>query len=387
MLLIFISCIVLAPVFVFAAQVLFAIKGPDHETQESNNRPGAALLVPAHNEADVIASTLAVLMPQLGKSDRLLVVADNCTDETANIARIAGAEVIERTDSDKRGKGYALDFGVSYLKKNPPEILIIVDADCQVEAGAIDKLITCCIDTARPVQALYLMHTPEHAGLKLRIAEFAWLVKNFVRPLGFSRLGLPCQLMGTGMAFPWVLTNKMNLASSHIVEDMKLGIDLALAGSPPIFCPAAIVKSYFPMDTDAVDSQRTRWEHGHLGVILYDFPRLFFKGVFRANLSLVAMAIDLMVPPLSMLAGILMLNLTITATFAVLSFSTIPLLLAFTASALFGIAVAVAWQGWGKSAVTLLELLSAPLYILGKIPIYLGFITRRQKEWVKTDRK
>lgn len=388
MLLLIICCIVLVPVLVFAVQVLFALKRIDHVTQELNNtRPSVALLVPAHNEAAVIASTLAALMPQLGENDRLLVVADNCSDETAELARTAGAEVIERTDSENRGKGYALDFGVRYLKENPPDVLIVVDADCQVDAGAIEKLTKCCIDTARPVQALYLMHAPDNAGLKLRIAEFAWLVKNFVRPLGLSRLGLPCQLMGTGMAFPWALTQKMNLASSHIVEDMKLGVDLAIAGSPPLFCPEAIVKSYFPMDSDAVDSQRTRWEHGHLGVIFHEFPLLFFKGIFRANLPLVAMALDLMVPPLSLLAGILVLIFSVTAISAVFNFSIVPLQLAIIASGLFGVAVAVAWQGWGKGVVTLMELLSVPFYILGKIPIYLRFLTRRQKEWVKTDRK
>jgi len=386
--LVFITCLVLVPVLVFAAQVLFAMKRSAHVTQESKNaRPSVALLVPAHNEADVIKSTLASLTPQLGENDRLLVVADNCDDKTAEIARTAGAEVIERTDSKNRGKGYALDFGVRYLKENPPDVLIIVDADCQVDAGAIEKLTKCCIDTARPVQALYLMHAPEQAGLKLRIAEFAWRVKNHVRPLGAKVLGSPCQLMGTGMAFPWSLTQKMALASSHIVEDMKLGIDLAIAGSPPVFCPEAIVKSYFPVDSDTVTSQRTRWEHGHLGIILSEFPRLFLLGIFRLNPLLVAMALDLIVPPLSLLAGLLILVLTVTVITTIFGFSIVPLLLSFSAFGLFTISVAVAWQKWGKGIVTFQELLSAPLYIMGKIPIYLRFFTRRQKEWVKTDRK
>ena len=387
-LLVFISCIVLMPVLVFAVQVFSAIKKLDYVMQELNNaRPSAAVLVPAHNEASVIASTLTALMPQLGNNDRLLVVADNCEDETATIARTIGAEVIERTDSDKRGKGFALDFGLRYLNENPSEVLIIVDADCQVGGGAIDKLIISCVATGRPIQALYLMHAPENAGLKLRIAEFAWRVKNHVRPLGAKVLGLPCQLMGTGMAFPWSLTQKMNLASDHIVEDMKLGVDLAIAGSPPIFCPEALVNSEFPSDSDAVASQRTRWEHGHLGVIFHEFPRLFFMGIFRANFHLVGMALDLMVPPLSLLSGMLVLNLAITTVSVIFGLSILPLLLALTSSVLFGVAVGVAWRGWGKDVVTLMELFSIPLYILGKIPIYLRFLTRRQKEWVKTDRK
>ena len=387
-LLVLIACVVLVPVLVITVQVLFAIKRTVHVTQELNSAlPSIALLVPAHNEEAVIASTLATLVPQLGKNDRILVVADNCTDDTAAIVRAAGVEVIERNDSENRGKGYALDFGVKHLKKDSPEILIVVDADCQAEAGAIEKLAVCCIETARPVQALYLMHAPDNTGLKLRIAEFAWLVKNFVRPLGFSHLGLPCQLMGTGMAFPWALIQEMNLASSHIVEDMKLGVDMAIAGSPPVFCPNAVVKSYFPIDGDAVVSQRTRWEHGHLSVILHEFPRLFLTGIFRINWLLIAMALDLIVPPLSLLAGILVLFFVVTMISVALGLSTIPLQLAIVALVLFGIAIAISWQGRGKSIVTLMELLTVPIYVLRKIPIYLKFFVRRQKEWIKTDRK
>jgi glycosyltransferase involved in cell wall biosynthesis len=84
----------------------------------------------------VIAAVKARLMAQ----DRLLVVADNCSDDTAGIAARAGAEVIERFDPDRRGKGYALDFGVRHLSTRRTEIVVIVDADCIVEGDAIDRL-------------------------------------------------------------------------------------------------------------------------------------------------------------------------------------------------------------------------------------------------------
>jgi hypothetical protein len=59
--------------------------------------------------------------------------------------------------------------------------------------------------------------------LKSKVSEFAWCVKNLVRPLGYSNLGCPCQLMGTGMAFKWSTLSKADLANGNIVEDMKLG--------------------------------------------------------------------------------------------------------------------------------------------------------------------
>jgi hypothetical protein len=84
-----------------------------------------AVLVPAHNEAEGIATTLATILPQLRSSDRLLVIADNCTDATAEAARQAGATVIERHNLTQRGKGYALDFGLSRLRLTRPTLLFL----------------------------------------------------------------------------------------------------------------------------------------------------------------------------------------------------------------------------------------------------------------------
>ena len=147
-----------------------------------NKRPAVTVLIPAHNEHLVLAKTLHSIFPQLAENDRLLVVADNCSDDTAKIAEAAGAEVIERFDPERRGKGYALDFGVRHLRSNPPDVVIVIDADCQVGEGAIDRLARICAEADRPVQALYLMHAPYGAGLGVRVAEFAWRVKNQVRP-------------------------------------------------------------------------------------------------------------------------------------------------------------------------------------------------------------
>src|SRR5262249_4132841 len=159
--------------------------------------------------------------------DRLVVVADNCTDDTATIAAAAGAEVVERRDPLRVGKGFALDAGVRHLGASPPNVVIIIDADCHLSAGTIGQPATACIASRRPVPALYLMTSPDRASLNYSVAEFAWLLKNWIRPLGLARLGLPCQLMGTGMAFPWAVIRDANLATGHIVEDMRLGLELS----------------------------------------------------------------------------------------------------------------------------------------------------------------
>jgi len=381
------ALVFLVPVLVLFLQVVlafFATRDAAAVTQASGR---AAVLIPAHNESAVIAETLATLKPQLRAGDRIVVVADNCSDDTAELVRNAGVEVLERQNLEQRGKGFALDFGVRHLEKNPPDVLVIVDADCQVLDGALVTLIAKAQAAQRPVQALYLMKAPAGSGLKLRLAEFAWAVRNFVRPQGWHNVGLPCQLMGTGMAFPWPMAARMSLANANIVEDMKLGIDLALEGTPPLFCPEAVVTSEFPTVDTAVQSQRTRWEHGHMGMILQEVPRLLRRAVLGGNVRLLGLALDLLVPPLALLVTMLCAVLLVTGVWAFVAGGSVAFALALLACSLMFTAVLLAWLKWGRQMVSGVELLSVPFYVLAKIPLYLRFLTRRQKEWVRTDRK
>ena len=230
-------------------------------------RHPVAILVPAHNESAGIRPTLNDIVAQMQGNDRLLVVADNCNDDTAEVAAAAGAEVAIRHDLEKIGKGYALDFGLRHLGETGSEVIIVIDADCRLEPDAIDRLASSCTLTGRPAQALYNMSAPGGLAVSQRVAEFAWCVKNSLRPRGLAALGLPCQLMGTGMAFPRDLLRSANLATGHLAEDLHLGLQLASLGRPPIFCPTAVVRSEFPTSAEGTAAQRQRWEQGHLHVL------------------------------------------------------------------------------------------------------------------------
>ena len=346
-----------------------------------------AILVPAHNESVAIASTLEDIKVQLRPGDRLLVVADNCTDDTAAVARLSGAEVVDRQDSERIGKGYALDWGLRHLDKNPPDIVVMIDADCRLAEGSIARLTGACSMTGRPVQALYLMTVPDGSRINKQIAAFAWRVKNWVRPLGLGGLGLPCQMVGTGMAFPWPVIRTADLASGWIVEDLKLGLDLAAAGHPPLFCPSARVTSQFASSARGADIQRSRWEHGHIMTILKLAPRMLCIAIARANFSLLALTLDLAVPPLSLLALLLILMFAMTGVAALLGVDSAALIISTACLVGFVTTVGLAWNSYGRDVLPARAISSVPFYILAKLGLYGQILFGKMTaQWIRTDR-
>ena len=124
-------------VVIFLVEIFAAVLVPARKitTQSKEKRQRIAILVPAHNEGAGILPTIAAIKEQLLAGDRLLVVADNCVDDTSAVAAAAGAETIERHEPTKIGKGYALDFGLQHLSVNPPSIVIVIDAAIDHDIG------------------------------------------------------------------------------------------------------------------------------------------------------------------------------------------------------------------------------------------------------------
>ncbi|MCC3455138.1 glycosyltransferase family 2 protein [Microcoleus sp. PH2017_08_TRC_O_A] len=382
-----IALIVLIPVAVLFLECCAAFLssfGDTAETQEA--RPKVAVLIPAYNEAAGIAATISTILPQLTPQDRLLVIADNCTDATAEIARNSGASAIERHDTERKGKGYALDFGLQSIASDPPEVIIMVDADCICQPDAIDKLARVAMAEQRPVQATYLMEQPPNPTPKDSISALAFLVKNLVRPSGLKQLGFPSLLTGTGMAFPWLIIRDVPLASSNIVEDMQMSLDLAIAGHPTVFCPEARVTGCLPQQEQVAKTQRTRWEHGHLQTLLTQTPRLATASIEQQRFDLMAIALDLSVPPLSLLVAIWLAAFAASILAAIIGASAIPAILLGVQGLLILVSIVSAWAKFGRADISGATLLSVPFYILWKIPLYLGFILKRQTKWVRTER-
>lgn len=381
------------PALVFVLQVFVGIRpAPRREGGPSqppkSGRPPIAVIVPAHNESSAVGKTIITLKEQLGPHDRLLVVADNCSDDTADQARSFGADVVERFNQTQRGKGYALDHGWKVVSADPNiKLIMCVDADCVVHPGTVNELAMSVQANGRPAQAMYLIFNEKGtASVRQRISEFAYIVNSHTRPLGFARLGLPCQLVGSGMMFPRTCLETTSLASGHLVEDMQLGLTLATKGLAPTFCESAYVTSTFPTDKSSQEIQRTRWEHGKLSILTQTLPRVAWIGIKRMNVNVLAMVLDAAVPPLTLL---LLLQLALTALcagFYWLTGMSQALWMAAVPLALLMLSFITAWHQYGRQSLSGKDLFNASLYVLWKIPLYVKYLVARQTEWVRTKR-
>ncbi|HUQ38276.1 MAG TPA: glycosyltransferase family 2 protein [Aestuariivirga sp.] len=386
-----IAVLLFLPVAILLVEILGALfMRKDGRGLTCPQRPAGlrvAVIVPAHNEEDGIGTTVCGISSQLGAHDRLIVVADNCADATVERARTAGAETITRFDPQRRGKGYALDFGVRHLQADPPNIVVIVDADCRLGPGAINTLVACVNEANTAAQAFNAVVLPREANVEWRVASFAWTIKNHLRPMGLAALGLPCQLMGTGMAIPWEAIRGINLATGSIVEDVNMGLDVAALGFAPIYCPAARVESDFPTTERGFMVQRRRWEVGSLHVAMKTAPIMFLRGASSSNIPLMAMALDLVVPPLTMLLIVLMLGMIGSFIFVIAGGSTS--FFALFALWLGGLTftLVMAWFQFGRDVLLASDLAALPRIFVRKFSLYLIMWRDRGVGWVRTDRK
>jgi hypothetical protein len=206
-----------------------------------------------------------------------------------------------------------------------------------------------------------------------------------VRARGLYRLGGGITLFGTGMAFPWAIFAQAELATSEPVEDLRLALVLAQQGTRVHLWEDLQVASAAAGIDDSLD-QRRRWEHGFLSnAARHGLPALL-GGTLRGSRHLAALGAHLMVPPLALLFLVAAAALLPAAALAIWAGDSGP---AGLLVATLGLAVAVtgvAWYRVGRATLSLLTLARAPLYILWKVPLYLGFFSSRQTEWNRTRR-
>lgn len=264
------------------------------------------VLIPAHDEQAGISATLASLASSSYPSDkvRIVVIADNCTDRTADRARDAGAEVWERNVSAERGKGFALIWALQRLQADRGDFdaVVILDADCLVSSNMLSAMDARMREGARAVQVRYLVgnSSASHASA-LRYAAFALM--DTVRPMGKERLGLSCGLFGTGMGFTAELLERAPWTATGLVEDFEYHMRLVDAGERAEFASEAWISSAMPVSFRQSSDQQARWEQGKLQLIRRWSPRLLGTGLVRGDVVRVHAALEHLVPPQSLIAA------------------------------------------------------------------------------------
>ena len=318
------------------------------------------IMIPAHNEAAVISTTLAAITAERRPGDQVLVVADRCTDTTASIAREAGARVVERGSGEPPGRAEARQAGIAYALSRPEswDALVMIDADSEIEPGF---LAACEAALATGAEALQV-RSEAALGPRLldQLALAASSIQGIVMPRGRARLGLLVRLRGTGMVLTKPLVSRFRFRAAAS-EDLHYSLELCLAGIHPMHVEQARLRSLNAGSWKVAGDQRVRYEAGRM-----DAARRFVPDLLRRHdrASLEA-AWFLMTPPfaaaaLSLVAGT---TLGVLAGAGWLAGGLGCLLLVLAAALLVGLAEA------GAGPRTYLALALAPWYLLWKAAI------------------
>jgi exopolysaccharide biosynthesis WecB/TagA/CpsF family protein len=365
----------------------FFYRPPQHRLRASHS---LTVLIPAHNEAELIGRCLTSLLDQSypGTLFRLVVIADNCTDQTADLAAEMGADVLVRNDPAHRGKGQALRWAMDRMlaQEGAPDAIVVVDADSVVDRNFLAELNDAFQNGTDVVQGQYLV-LREGKSARSELAAAAFLLFHRVRFSGRAALGMPANLVGNGMLFSRrVLTHYPWNAFSG-VEDLEYSIELRLNGVKPRFASAALV--YGPAASGAgLRSQRRRWEGGRFHVMRHRLLPLVVAAGRRKDWSLLDAALDLAVPPLGLLvmliAAGLGASLLLAAVGIVPFWSTFPWLLAGAAIPLH---VVLGLRAVRAPRDAYAALLRAPFFLLRKLPLYASLFNRLDAhEWIRTQR-
>jgi len=351
-----------------------------------------AVVVPAHDEAELIGRCVRSLLSQSYpcSSYRVIVVADNCSDDTADIALAAGAEVMVRDEPATRGKGYALRWAMDRILAAPvpPDAVVVIDADSQADPDLLWELVAEQFAGAEVVQAEYLV-SDENRSRQSELVGLAFLLFHRVRFGGRKVLGLPANLVGNGMLFSRSVLERQPWNAFTGAEDLEYSIHLRLAGIRPAFAPAARIYGPVPGLAAAASSQRLRWEGGRFLMVRRWLVRLIVEAWRRRDWSLLDAAFDLAVPPLGLLSAGVLCGLALAAALAAVGLVSISAVLiwVFAAASLVGFVV-VGLRAAGAPASKYLTLLRlAPPYVLRKVSIYLRMLRGEGLgSWVRTQR-
>lgn len=349
-----------------------------------------AIVVPAHNEEVLIGTMLSSLARIDYPADRfdVHIIADNCTDRTAEIACAAGVQVQERTDLEHRGKGYALSWAFNLLMNDAIhyDAYVVLDADAVVDPGLLKALAR---GLARGGLALQSQNAVLNAA-ESPVSALRWLalsLMNYIRPLGRNTLGGSSTLTGNGMCLTHELLVRYPWQAFGLSEDYQYYLSIVSSGEKVLFVPDADVRSVMPTTSRQLQTQDIRWES--LNPDAKAWQRrigwgLLGEGIRRGSWVRLDALVELLIPPLSVLGGgsaaLLIAAIALQAPVQVaLAVGLVAMLVAYVASAFVLLRPPLGVYR---------ALVYAPAYMARKLWIY--FVLRRLRKntnsWVRTSR-
>ena len=346
------------------------------------------VLVPAHNEEDGIVHTIEGVLACDYPNNllKVYVIADNCSDQTAEKARQAGALVFERFDNVNRGKGQALDW---FLKNHLDiyrltEVITIIDADVSPDQNFLREISASLSNpNIRAVQAFNSVSNPD-AGWRPALSDAAFNIFCHLRMAGSIKLSGTAVLKGNGMAFKTDVLKHYGWPCHSVVEDMEFTLRLLEDGITVNYNPDAVIRSEMVTSGKSATSQRNRWEGGRFMLVrrmTMPLLKLFSK---TGNTRYLYALAELATPPLSLL--VMLFSLATAGTFLLLKGAWLILAASFWLILIFYV---ISGQIQRRAPLsTWLYLAAAPLYILWKIPLYAAMLLKKKgTAWVRTERE
>ena len=357
-----------------------------------------AVLIAARNEEAVIGKLIDSIKAQSypGRLVKIFVAADNCTDATAEAARSHGAEVYERYDMTRRGKGYALDFLLREIKLRGHgrfDGYIVLDADNVLDRDFILHMNE-TFSAGHDIVTCY--RSSKNYGDNWRSAGYAlWFLResrylNSAR----ARLGSSCGVSGTGFLFSQAVLDAQGGGwPFHLLtEDIEFTIDNVTRGMKVGYCPDAIAYDEQPISFRQSWAQRLRWSRGYLQVFK-KYGRALISGIFSGSFSCYDMAMSIM--PAAVLTGLsivvnlgaALVNVLYYHEWGVLGVSALQTLvnLYLTLFIIGAITTATEWKSIHcEPAKKIFYVFTFPLFMLSYVPIVIHslFVT---PEWTHID--
>ncbi|MDP9014192.1 MAG: glycosyltransferase family 2 protein [Pseudomonadota bacterium] len=348
------------------------------------------VVVPAHNEEAGIARTVENLLrldwPQ--ERFRVMVIADNCTDPTASIARSAGAEVLERCSESDRGKGYALAYAFEQSRaKGWADAVVIVDADAEASGNLLEAFAARIERGAHAVQAHYGVLNP-WASWRTRLITIAKASFHIVRSRARERLGVSCGVRGNGWCVTHALLRQVPYRAFSLTEDLEYGIDIGMAGFRVEYADEAHCNADMVSGAQAAGKQRQRWEAGRFQLVQTKTLPLLIAAIRRRSLVCLDLALDLLVLPLSyvVLDIVALLVLAgLASWWHLLLWPAVWYGIGMGCTACVFLYVMRGWRLSGIGAQGLLDLAKAPGFLIWKVLLMLR--RKDPAEWIRTDRE